>query len=191
MWFILLFLVALAALAYGLEWIIDQPGSLTLDWGGYHVDTSIPVAVGGLLLTVAALALLWSIISAVFGLPELLRERSAGRRREKGFKALSRGIVAVAAGDSSSARKAAREAEKHLPGEPLAQYLKAQAAQLDGERGKAEAAFHEMRREDARTPRRRIISRRPRTRLRRCLGLARPYWSTIRRRATGRRRAPP
>ena len=60
MWFILLFLVALAVLAYGLEWIIDQPGSLTLDWGEFHVDTSIPVAVGGLVLTVAALMLLWA-----------------------------------------------------------------------------------------------------------------------------------
>ncbi|MGA8171627.1 MAG: heme biosynthesis HemY N-terminal domain-containing protein [Methylocystis sp.] len=144
MWFILLFLVALAALAYGLEWVIDQPGSLKLDWGAYHVDTSIPVAVGGLLLAAAALVLLWVIIATVFGLPGRLRQASAGRRREKGFQALSRGIVAVAAGDSAAARKAALEAEKHLPGEPLARYLKAQTAQLEGDRGKAEAAFHEM-----------------------------------------------
>ena len=144
MWFILLFLVALAALAYGLEWVIDQPGSLTLDWGGYHVDTSIPVAVGCLLVAVAALVLLWAVASTAFGMPGRFRELSTGRRREKGFKALSRGIVAVGAGDSSGARKAAQEAEKYLPGEPLAQYLKAQAAQLDGDRGKAEAAFHQM-----------------------------------------------
>ena len=144
MWFILLFLVALAALAYGLEWIIDQPGSLTLDWGEFHVDTSIPVAVGALVLTVAALMLLWAILSSVFGLPWRLRELSVGRRREKGFKALSRGMIAVGAGDSKAARQAAQEAEKHLPGEPLAQYLKAQAAQLEGDRGKAEAAFHKM-----------------------------------------------
>ena len=144
MWFILLFLVALAVLAYGLEWIIDQPGSLTLDWGDFHVDTSIPVAVGGLVLTVAALMLLWAVLSSVFGLPWRLRELSAGRRREKGFKALSRGMIAVGAGDSKAARQAAQEAEKHLPGEPLAQYLKAQAAQLEGDRGKAEAAFHKM-----------------------------------------------
>ena len=144
MWFILLFLVALAVLAYGLEWIIDQPGSLTLDWGEFHVDTSIPVAVGALVLTVAALMLLWAILSSVFGLPWRLRELSVGRRREKGFKALSRGMIAVGAGDAKAARQAAQEAEKHMPGEPLAQYLKAQAAQLEGDRGKAEAAFHKM-----------------------------------------------
>ncbi len=144
MWFMLLFLLALAALAYGLEWVVDQPGSLTLDWNGYHVDTSIPVAVGCLLVAVAALVLLWAVVSSVFALPGWFRETSAGRRRERGFKALSRGIVAVGAGDSSSARKAAQEAERRLPGEPLAQYLKALAAQLEGDRGKAEAAFHQM-----------------------------------------------
>ena len=124
MWFILLFLVALAVLAYGLEWIIDQPGSLTLDWGEFHIDTSIPVAVGALVLTVAALMLLWAILSSVFGLPWRLRELSVGRRREKGFKALSRGMIAVGAGDAKAARQAAQEAEKHMPGEPLAQYSK-------------------------------------------------------------------
>ena len=144
MWFMLIFLIALAALAYGLQWVMDQPGSLTLDWGGYHVDTSIPVAVGAVLLAVAALILLWAIVVALWGLPARLRESSAGRRRDKGFAALSRGIIAVGAGDSTTARKAAQEAEKHLPGEPLARYLTAQAAQLDGDRGKAEAAFHEM-----------------------------------------------
>jgi HemY protein len=144
MWFMLLFIVALAALAYALEWVIDQPGSLTLDWAGYHIDTSIPVAVGAILLTVAALILLWALVSAVIGLPGRLREGTIGRRREKGFRALSRGIIAVGAGDSAAARKAAQEAEKHLPAEPLAQYLKAQAAQLEGDRTKAEAAYHEM-----------------------------------------------
>jgi HemY protein len=144
MWFILLFIVALAALAYGLEWVIDQPGSLTLDWGAYHIDTSIPVAVGALLLLVAALVLAWAILSTLISLPWRLREGSIGRRREKGYKALSRGIIAVGAGDSAAARKAAQEAERQLPGEPLAQYLKAQAAQLEGDRNKAEAAFHEM-----------------------------------------------
>jgi HemY protein len=144
MWFILFFIVALAALAYGLEWIIDQPGSLTLDWGPYHADKSIPEAVAALLLLVAALILAWAIFSALIGLPRRLRDSSRWRRRERGFEAVSRGIIAVAAGDSGSARRAAREAEKYLSNEPLVHYLKAQAAQLEGDRGKAEAAFHQM-----------------------------------------------
>jgi HemY protein len=144
MWFILLFILVLAALAYGLEWVIDQPGSVTVEWGGYHIDTSIPVAVGAILLTVAALVLIWAIISSVFNLPARMRDSSRSRRRERGFDAVSRGVIAVAAGDAATARRSAKEAEKHLSDEPLVHYLKAQAAQLEGDRGKAEAAFHEM-----------------------------------------------
>ena len=144
MWSIILIILALAALAYGLQWIIDQPGSVTLEWGGYHFEPSIPVAVGILILTIAALVLLWAALSALLSMPRRWRIGAAGRRREKGFEALSRGIIAVGAGDSATARKAAQQAEKRLPEEPLAQYLKAQAAQLDGDAGKAEAAFHQM-----------------------------------------------
>ncbi len=144
MLYLLLFLLALAAAAYGLEWVIDQPGSLSLDWGAYHVDTSIPVAVGVLLLVVAALIIAWAAISAMFQLPQRLRYAFSGRRRDKGYSALSRGIIAVGAGDAGAARRAAMEAEKYLQNEPLTQLLKAQAAQLEGDRRKAEAAFQQM-----------------------------------------------
>jgi hypothetical protein len=50
MLFLLFFIIALAAVAYGLEWLIEQPGSLTLDFAGYQFEASIPVAVAGLLL---------------------------------------------------------------------------------------------------------------------------------------------
>ena len=44
MWSILFFILLLAALSYGLEQVIDQPGSVAIDWGPHHVDASIPVA---------------------------------------------------------------------------------------------------------------------------------------------------
>lgn len=144
MLFLLLFIIALAVIAYGLEWVIEQPGSLSLEWGGYHIDTTIPIAVGGLLTGVATLILIWAIFSLVIGLPRRLREGSLERRRERGFKAISRGIVAVGAGDAATARKAASDAEKLLTREPLTKLLRAQAAQLEGDRGAAEQAFHEM-----------------------------------------------
>jgi len=144
MLFLLLFIVALAALAYGLELVIEQPGSLALEWGGYHIDTSIPIAVAVLLAGVAALIILWAILVALLRAPGRWRESSKERRREKGFQALSRGMVAVGAGDAAKARKYALEAEKYLPDEALALLLKAQAAQLAGDRRKAEEVFHQM-----------------------------------------------
>jgi HemY protein len=66
------------------------------------------------------------------------------RRGVRGYLALSRGLIAVGAGDSRTARKAAEEAERIAPGEPLALLLNAQCAQLAGDRAGAELAFRAM-----------------------------------------------
>lgn len=144
MLFLFLFIVALAMVALGLEWVIEQPGSLALEWGGFHIETTIPVAVAGLLAVVAALVVLWAIGVALARLPHRLKGGSRERRREKGFNALSQGLIAVGAGDVARARKASLVAERFLKEEPLTQFLKAQAAQLAGDRRQAEEAFHEM-----------------------------------------------
>ena len=144
MLFLLFFIIALAAVAYGLEWLIEQPGSLTLDFAGYQFEASIPVAVAGLLLVIAATVVLWAIAMALLRLPGRWSGGSRTKRRDKGFDALSQGLIAVGSGDAARARKAAHVAERLLPSEPLTQVLKAQAAQLAGDRRVAEETFHKM-----------------------------------------------
>jgi HemY protein len=144
MLFLFFFIIALAAVAYGLELLIEQPGSLTLDFAGYQFEASIPVAVAGLLLIIAATVVLWAIAMAVLRLPGRWSGGSRTKRRDKGFDALSPGFIAVGSGDAARARKAAHVAERLLPSEPLTQVLKAQAAQLAGDRRVAEETFHKM-----------------------------------------------
>jgi len=144
MLFLLFFIVALAAIAYGLEWLIEQPGSLTLDFAGYQFEASIPVAIAGLLLIIASTIVLWAIAVAALRLPGRWTGGSRMKRRDKGFDALSQGLIAVGSGDVARARKAAQIAERLLPSEPLTQFLKAQAAQLAGDRRLAEETFHKM-----------------------------------------------
>ncbi|MGZ9116028.1 MAG: heme biosynthesis HemY N-terminal domain-containing protein [Methylocystis sp.] len=144
MLFLFFFIIALAAVAYGLELLIEQPGSLTLDFAGYQFEASIPVAVAGLLLIIAATVVLWAIAMAVLRLPGRWSGGSRTKRRDKGFDALSQGFIAVGSGDAARARKAAHVAERLLPSEPLTQVLKAQAAQLAGDRRVAEETFHKM-----------------------------------------------
>ncbi|MBM3550170.1 MAG: heme biosynthesis protein HemY [Alphaproteobacteria bacterium] len=144
MLFLLFFIIALAAVAYGLELLIEQPGSLTLDFAGYQFEASIPVAVGGLLLIVAATIVLWAIVMALLRMPGRWTGGSRLKRRDKGFDALSQGLIAVGTGDAARAKKAAHVAERLLPNEPLTQFLKAQAAQLAGDRRLAEETFHKM-----------------------------------------------
>ncbi|MGJ0396925.1 MAG: heme biosynthesis protein HemY [Methylocystis sp.] len=144
MLFLLFFIIALAAIAYGLELLIEQPGSLTLDFAGYQFEASIPVAVGGLLLILAATIVIWAIVMAVLRMPGRWTGGSRLKRRDKGFDALSQGLIAVGTGDAARAKKAAHVAERLLPNEPLTQFLKAQAAQLAGDRRLAEETFHKM-----------------------------------------------
>lgn len=144
MLFLFFFIIALAAVAYGLEWLIEQPGSLTLDFAGYQFEASIPVAVGGLLLIIAATIILFAILLAALRMPGRWSGGARMKRRDRGFDALSLGLIAAGSGDAARARKAALVAERLLPNEPLTQILKAQAAQLAGDRRLAEETFHKM-----------------------------------------------
>jgi HemY protein len=141
---ILIFFAVLAGIAFGLAWLADRPGDIVLTWQGYRIETSLLVGLGVVLLSAIAIAILWTILRFIFRIPSLMALARKARRRNKGYAALSRGILAAGAGDVRLARKSANEANRHLPEEPLSLLLRAQAAQLSQDRTAAEAAFNEM-----------------------------------------------
>ncbi|MGZ3352200.1 MAG: heme biosynthesis HemY N-terminal domain-containing protein, partial [Xanthobacteraceae bacterium] len=61
---------------------------------------------------------------------------------------ISRGLIAIGAGDLRVARKSAAEAARLSPGDPLALLLTAQSAQMAGDRNTAQRAFREMTKRD-------------------------------------------
>ncbi|MBV9704787.1 MAG: heme biosynthesis protein HemY [Methylobacteriaceae bacterium] len=141
---VLAFFAVLAGIAFGANWLADRPGEVTLTWQGNEYQVSLLVGVGILLAAAAALTLFWNLLSLVFRIPSRLASAARARRRNKGLVALTRGMVAVGTGDSRNARRHAEEAERLLQDEPLALFLKAQAAQLSGDRATAEASFRNM-----------------------------------------------
>jgi HemY protein len=141
---VLVFIFLLAAVAWGIAWIDDQPGSIVVTWLGQRAETSVGVGIGLLFVAAVILNIAWAIIRFTFKLPSLMSLAMKARHRAKGFAALSRGMVAAGAGDARTARKSAAEARRHLSGEPLAMLLSAQAAQLSGDRVRAEAAFTQL-----------------------------------------------
>ena len=148
MWRALLFIGLLCVAAFGAVWLADRPGTVLVTFGGYEVQTSVAVAAVALAGLALALALLWSAVSTILQLPSRLTFASRARRRSRGYQAVSRGMVAVGAGDTIAARRYANEAERLLGREPLTLLLKAQAAQVSGNREAAEAAFKQMMEED-------------------------------------------
>ena len=88
--------------------------------------------------------MVWSIVRTILRSPDLIAMFLSHRRGVRGYLAISRGLIAVGAGDARRAKRASNEAERIAPGEPLALLLNAQVAQLSGDRAAAEHAFRAM-----------------------------------------------
>lgn len=139
-----LYLLLVAALAFGASWLADLPGSFELTVAGYRFETSLLVAFVLVLLVVALVMILWQVISWVFRSPSAVSGFFRARRRDKGYQALSRGMVAAAAGDVRLTKHYSGEARRLVPGESLSLLLNAQAAQLSGDRAAARRSFEAM-----------------------------------------------
>jgi HemY protein len=125
------FLIAAGLLALGVVWLADRPGTgrdhlarlsrrYLGDGGDYRGRCDRDR--GGDALVAAALLL---------RSPKLFSLAMRERKRRKGRDAISRGLIAIGAGDARAAQRFAANAEKSLPGEPLALLLRAQTAQLN------------------------------------------------------------
>ena len=141
---LLTFLFVLAVAAAGFAWIADRPGEVSVVWLGQRYETSVAVALLGVLLIAIAITIFWGLLRFVLRIPSLMSLAARARRRNKGYEALSRGMVAAGAGDSALALRAARAAEKHLGEDALTLLLRAQATQLAGDRAGTERAFARM-----------------------------------------------
>ncbi len=144
MYRIILFLVLVAFAAAGAAWVADQTGDFVLSWGNWRVVTTLPVFVLALGVTVVAAMLVWTILVALWRVPEHIRHSRRERRRARGRHAITQGLLAIGHGDSSAARLHADVARRYAADEPLALLLHAQSAQLDGDREGAGKVFHAM-----------------------------------------------
>ena len=141
---LILFLIAAVAFAWGVVWLADHPGQMTLEWGGWRVDTSAGLLGMAVALFAVAVALLYRLWLFLTRAPGRIGEALKGRRSRKGYKALTKGMVAVAAGDAEEARRQVGKADGLLGEPPLTLLLKAQAAQLGGDERAAETFFTAM-----------------------------------------------
>ncbi len=138
------FLIAIALIAAGLAWLADRPGDLAINWQGYQIETSVFRAIVLLVALVAFALLIWSILRNIWYSPAAVGSVLSKRRQKLGIDALSSGMIALGAGDKAAAMRAAIQARKSLPNEPLTHLLRAQAAQLTGDRTTARRIFEAM-----------------------------------------------
>jgi len=149
---VVLYLVVVAAVAFGAVWLADRPGDIVITWPWLdqawprHGDIRTGLGIGLIVVIVIALAtafFFW-LIAALVRSPGNVAFFLRHRRSARGYQAISRGLIAIGAGDLKAARRLAGEARRYAADEPLALLLAAQTAQLAGNRPAAEIAFRKM-----------------------------------------------
>lgn len=140
----LLYFVLIAVLVLAAVWLSDTPGNVRIDWLGYRVETSVAVTLLLVVVLVGVVTALYRLYSLIIDGPRAINRRRGRVRRDRGFRALTQGFVAVASGDAETARAMARKADRMLQDPPLTLLLSAQAAQLNGDETAARRFFEAM-----------------------------------------------
>lgn len=141
---VLTFILLVLAAALGLAWLADRPGTITMDWLGYRIETTAFVAAIAITALVAALLLIVVVTHYLMTRPAAVKAYVKERRKQQGYEALSRGLIAIGVGNRAEAQRFAGIAGRHLPREPLTALLRAQTAQLKGDKEAARRAFETM-----------------------------------------------
>lgn len=138
------FLGFIAAMTLGLAWLADRPGNLVLDWQGTRIETSVFLAVVLSMLTVGSALVLWSIGRNLLAGPGVIAGGLRRRRQKQGLESIASGLIAVGSGDRQLAERYTMLARRSMPNEPLTDLLRAQAAQLVGDRTTARRIYEAM-----------------------------------------------
>ena len=143
---ILVFLVFLLAIGFGFSWLADRPGELFIIWQGQRIEMSMMVAATLLAGLIFTIMLVWWLVRSIWTSPHSVRRYFRARNRDRGYQALSTGLIAAGAGDAAMARKMLGRTKSLLSSdqEPLIHILEAQAALIEGRHDEARIKFEQM-----------------------------------------------
>lgn len=148
---IIFFVAAIALLTMGAGFLMETEGGVRIAIGATEFNMQpLQAAIAAILLVLA----IWLAL-IVFGLivafvrfvngDETAISRYFDRSRErKGYEALAEGMIALASGEGSTAMSKASRAEKYLRRPELTNLLSAQAAEMTGDKRKADAVYRKL-----------------------------------------------
>ncbi|MEO9683376.1 MAG: heme biosynthesis HemY N-terminal domain-containing protein [Tateyamaria sp.] len=153
---IIIFVVAVAALALGAGWLLEAEGGIRIIVGGVERTLDPLLSVIALILLVLAiwiglkvLGLLVAFWKFLNGDETAISRYFARNKASKGFDALAEGMMALASGEGRLALAKAEKADKYLNRPELTNLLTAQAAELAGDHKKAEETYRKLVQNDA------------------------------------------
>ena len=148
---ILVFIAVVAALATIASYLMETEGSIRLSVAGTEFNLGPLQAAIAMIAIAVVIWLLLKVASLLVAVSRFLNgdetavSRYFDRNRERrGFRALSEGLLALASGEGRVAMSKAARAERLLRKPDLTNLLAAQAAEMAGDRAKAEAAYRKL-----------------------------------------------
>ncbi len=143
---VLLFLALLMLLGFGFSWLADRPGELFILWQGRRIEMTLLVAASLLAALIFTILIVWWAIRSILTSPRTLSRYFRARNRDRGYQALSTGLIAAGAGNAALARKMHMRAKGLLRAdqEPLLHLLEAQSALIEGRYDEARVKFEQL-----------------------------------------------
>jgi len=141
MWRVFLIVLA-AAVTVGLAWVLaGLPGTVSVSLGDMTVETSTALAMTGVIVIVLLLVAVLRLLGWVLRTPLRIMGWRGRRRREQGEEAVTRTLVAIAAGEPGAARRESGRARKLLGDMPQTLLLAAESARLAEREDEAAALY--------------------------------------------------
>ena len=117
-----------------------------ITWQGQQIEMSLMVAVSAVVALIAIIMFVWWLIKSLLTSPQVVTRYFRARKRDRGYQALSTGLIAASAGDAAIARKMTQRTSGLLSAdqESLIHLLDAQTALIEGNNEAAREKFEAM-----------------------------------------------
>ena len=125
-------------------WLVYEPGHMTFEWFGYRLQAHAFIVVMLVLWQMASMVLLTRLWLWLVEAPRHLRVVREQKQTQRSLQALTRGFVALAAGESVDAQSEADTIDKNKPLPALSLLLRAQAALQQNKQEQASQHFAKM-----------------------------------------------
>ncbi len=148
---IVVFIALVAAASYGAIFLLELEGGVRIVMAGQEFNLSPITSALAFILLVLAIWILLKLAALVVAVLRFINgdETAISRyfdrnRQEKGYRALTDGLMALASGEGDAAMSKARQAERYLRKPALTNLITAQAAEMKGDRRTAEDVYKRL-----------------------------------------------
>src|SRR6056297_928765 len=148
---IVIFLALIVAASFGAMYLLNLEGGARIVMAGSEVNLSPLQAVIATVVLIVAMWVLLKLASLLVAVLHFINgdETAISRwfdrnRQEKGYRALTEGMMALASGEGNVAMARAHKAEKYLKKPELTTLITAQAAEMTGDRKTAEKSYRRL-----------------------------------------------